>query len=86
MSGGPKHSLTSREKIRNASKERWNDPAYRARCLPLLLAAQPLGNPASQVGKFKPPPRGTPEYRAYRKIFDILGAEEAHRQFAPVST
>ncbi len=72
------------EKIRKASIARWRDPAYRARCLPLLLAAQPKGNPASQVAKFKPPPRGTPEYRAYRKVFNILGAEEAHRQFAEV--
>lgn len=82
----PKHGPEARKKIGKASMARWRDPAYRARCLPLLLAAQPKGNPASQAGKFQPPPRGTPEYRAYRKVFDILGREAAHAQFKSAET
>lgn len=86
---GTKQSPETREKHRRLAIQRWQDPEYRARHLPLLAAAGELGRIAREAkrvpkvkrsGPGRPrvrPPRGTPEYRLYCKVALTLGIEAA---------
>jgi hypothetical protein len=82
-----KLSAEARAKVGRASAERWKDPEYRARHLPALLAAQPLGTKAG-IAKWRVrPPKGTPEYRVYTKVARELGIEAARAlQFKSAGT
>jgi hypothetical protein len=77
--GLPKGHLTHTEEAKAksgaAARQRWADPEYRARMLPHLRRA----TAASMATRIKPPKRGTPEYRDYRKIRENLGPHEAHK-------
>ena len=75
---GTKQSPEAIEKIRRASAARWQDPAYRAHHLPILLEAGKLGGAAySERCRERFPKRGTRERRQYEKVRSILGIEAA---------
>ncbi len=80
MGGGPRGrdvGPETRAKLSKISRQRWADDAYKAR----LLAKLRTNWRAWAERQYKPPPRGTPEYRRYKKLVDILGPEQAHVEF-----
>ena len=78
---GSKHSPEAKEKIRQAMVRRWQDPEYRARHLPLLLAEQPaaskLGNAVLAARPRVRPPAGTPARHLFDKVARVLGSSAA---------
>lgn len=78
---GQKRTPEEKEKIRLGMIKRWQDPEYRGRHLPVLMAAAKKGSAAYSArhkGKSKVrPPMGTPEYAQYCKIAAILGVDVA---------
>lgn len=73
--GHHSHTPEAKAKTGEASRQRWADPEYRARMMSHLQKA----TAASAAARIKPPERGTPAFRAYRKIRDNLGLAEAHK-------
>lgn len=79
-SGWPKgcrHTPEARAKISEGNRRRWADPEFHRRMYPKACEAAALG----RASKFTPPPRGTPEYRLYSKLRDVLGMDKAHIEF-----
>ena len=72
----------TRAKISAASRQRWQNPEFRARMTEHLNRARE----ASSACRVKLPPRGTPEHTAYRKIRDHLGTQEGHKFLVALAT
>jgi hypothetical protein len=80
-SPGLSPSPETRAKIGATSRQRWQDPEYKARLMKHLDRARA----ASSACRVKLPPRGTPEHAAYRKIRDNLGTQEGHKFLAAIA-
>lgn len=73
---GYKRSAEQRARISECNRQRWRDPEQRAHFLEALAKAR-----ANRPKAFRPP-KGTPEYRRYMKLCEVLGAPEARRALA----
>lgn len=74
---GARASPETRARLSQVNRERWRDPAYRAKMLPHILRIGELG----RAKAFRSPPRGTPEHKTYRKLIRVLGLERAHQEW-----
>lgn len=74
---GSRHTPEARARMSEANRRRWADPEFHRRMYPKACVSAALG----RASKFQPPPRGTPEYRLYSKLRDVLGREKAHIEF-----
>lgn len=72
---GYRHTPESKAKIGEASKARWENPAFRERQLPILRK----GTEASLENRVKPPARNTVAGKIYRKVREALGRSAAHK-------
>jgi hypothetical protein len=84
-------SPETREKIRQASIRRWQNPEFRARHLPLFMAVRAagakMGSAVAAAKRQVRPPKGTLAYRQYTKIARELGAAAARSlQFKSAET
>ena len=75
---GFRHSPEAKEKISAANRLRWKS-AEREK----LLAAWQRGLEKHRATQFRLPPKGTPEFKLYRKVRLVLGPAAARELVSP---
>jgi hypothetical protein len=74
---GRPRSEESKAKMAAAMRAKWQDPVYREQQTARLRTQQAKANRALRAAVALKFPKGTPEYRQYKKLRDIIGAAAA---------
>jgi hypothetical protein len=77
---GWSHTPENRAKFSEENRRRCQDPEYRAKLVQNLRKALA----AKAAKEFRQPDRGSPAFKAYRKIRDALGPQVAREQLATI--